>query len=372
MTSPRQRLLDTLNGQEEPLPWAERVVDDELIRAMPKAHLHLHLEGAIRPATILDLYRRQGSAFTDLTLDQVGARAQMTGADTAFLDFLKKFDFIMPCLSEPGDLVRITREVIADACADGVRYVELRFCPHFIEARIGVPAVASIEAVVVDGARQGTWEHPQVAATLTLIIDQRRGNVDGEEAVRWAARYRDEGVSGVDIAGDPSVHPLVEYEPACTLARDLGVGITVHAGETQGPGTVRVAVERLHATRIGHGIRATEDGAVMDLLLTRGITLEASVSSNVYTRSVTSLEAHPLPRLLKAGVRVTLNTDDPTIFNITLSEEYALLQRTFGLTLADFRRANLHAVNAAFVDEEQRSALRAVIDDGWEGMRANV
>ena len=342
------------------------------VAVLPKAHLHLHLEGAIRPTTILDLYRRrpqshsQGSAFADLTLDQVITRAQMTPADTSFPDFLKKFEFILLCLREPDDLVHIAREAIADAHADGVCYVELRFCPHFIEAWTDIPALASIEAVA-EGTRVGLTDHPDVVATLTLIIDQTRGNADGEEVVRWAARYYEQGLgtSGVDIAGNPNIYPLTEYEPACTLARDLGVGITIHAGETQGPQTVRVAVEQLYATRIGHGIRAVEDHTVVDLLLARGVTLEVSVSSNVYTRSVPSLEAHPLSRLLVAGVRVTFNTDDPAIFNLTLSKEYALLQRAFGLTLADFRRANLHAVDAAFVDEERRSALRAAIETGY-------
>jgi len=338
-------------------------------RSLPKAHLHLHLEGAIRLATILDLYRRQGGAFADLTLEQVAARTQMGDDDTSFLDFIRKFDFIMPCLSEPDDLVRITREAIADADADGVRYVELRFCPHFIADRVGIPALASIEAVA-EGVRLGMVEHPQVIATLTLIIDQTRGKADGEEAVRWADRYREWGVSGIDIAFDPTICPLIDYAEACTLACELGLGITVHAGETQGPDSVRIAVERLHATRIGHGIRAVEDDAVVDLLLERDITLEVSVSSNVYTRSVASLEAHPLPRLLEAGVRVTLNTDDPTIFNVTLSGEYDLVQRAFGLTPADLRRANLHAVEAAFVEEDRRAALWATIDRAWREVSA--
>ena len=333
-------------------------------KELPKAHLHLHLAGAMRPATILDLYRQQGGAFSDLTLADVVDRTQMTGSETSFLDFLRKFDFIMPCLSEVKNLVRITREAIADADADGVRYVELRFCPHFIADRGGVPALASIEAVA-EGARIGMAEHPQVVASLTLIIDQTRGKAYGEEAVRWAGRYREWGVTGVDIAGDPTICPLGDYEEACTLARDLELGITVHAGETQGPESVRTAVERLHATRVGHGIRSVEDDAVVGLLRERGITLEVSVSSNVYTRSVASLAAHPLPRLLEADVRVTINTDDPGIFNVTLSGEYDLLQRSFGLRTADFRRTNLDAIDAAFVDEGRRATLRAVIEDGW-------
>jgi adenosine deaminase len=337
------------------------------ITAWPKVHLHLHLEGAIRPATILDLYREQGDAYAGLTLEEVLMRAQMTPDDRSFGDFLQKFAFIMPCLRKPADLVRITREAIADADADGVRYVELRFSPHYILAYGGIAPYAAIEAVVA-GVHAGAGEHPDVATTLTLIIDQARGPQAGEEAVNWAAQYRSQGIRAIDIAGDPSIHPLETYERACTLAHDLGLGVTVHAGETQGPGSVRVAIERLHATRIGHGIRASEDPQVLDLVLERGVTLEVSVSSNVYTGSVPSLKDHPLPGLLEAGVRITINTDDPGVFNLTLSDEYDLLQHTFGLTLGDFRRTNLNGVDAAFVDGTCRTALRSAIEAGYDAV----
>ena len=337
------------------------------LASLPKAHLHVHLEGAIRPATILDFYRRQGGGYASLTLDEVTRRMQMTPDDTSFDDFLDKFQFILGCQDSPADLVRITREAVADAYGDGVRYLELRFSPHFIEPRSGIAAPAAIEAVA-EGARAGMADYPDVVTTLTLIIDQRRGAAEAEEAVRWAVRYRDWGVTGVDIAGDPTVFPLSYYEGACALARDEGLGTTVHAGELQGPDTVRVAVEQLGATRIGHGIRSVEDPSVIDLLLEREVTLEVSVTSNVYTRATPSLELHPLPRLVEAGVRVTINSDDPAIFDTTLTGEYELVQSTFGLTVADFRRMNLHAVDAAFVDEARRQSVRRMIEQGYAGL----
>lgn len=341
------------------------------IVALPKAHLHLHLEGAIRPTTILDLYHQQAGGFATLTLEEVVARAQMTPSDISFFDAIGKFDFIMRCLREPDDLVRITREAIANADADGVCYIELRFAPHLIHSSCGFQAPAAIEAVL-EGIRQGVSDHPNVIAMPTLIIDRALGNTAAEEVVRWADLYRAMGTTSIDIAGDVSVYEYTEYEPACTLAHELGLGITIHVdcipdlpSRVSGPQGLRIAVERLHATRIGHGFCAVKDPAVLDLLVERAITLEISVSSNVYCHVVSSLEEHPLSRLIAAGVRVTLNTDDPTIFNVTLSEEYALLQRTFGLTLANFRRANLHAVDAAFVDEERKQALRAMIEAGY-------
>jgi adenosine deaminase len=206
--------------------------------------------------------------------------------------------------------------------------------------------------------------------TLTVIIDQRLGAAAAAEAVRWAARYRDWGVTGVDIAGDPTVFPLSDYAGACALARDEGLRTTVHAGELQGPETVRVAVEQLGSKRIGHGIRSIEDPSVIDLLLEREVTLEVSVTSNVFTGATPSLELHPLPRLIEAGVRVTINSDDPAIFDTTLSKEYELVQNTFGLTVADFRRTNLHAVDAAFVDEERRRSVRRAIEQGYAELGA--
>jgi adenosine deaminase len=333
---------------------------------LPKVHLHLHLEGAIRPTTLLELYREQGGANAHLTLEQVTQRAQITAQDVTFADFLAKFAFIMPALRQPEHLVRITREALADAAADGVRYVELRFSPHYIQRYSGLHPFAAIEAVI-EGLSHGLAEYPDVEATLTLIIDQARGPEAGEEAVAWAARYQgpQTRLNAIDIAGDPSRHPLEAYARACRQARDLGLGITVHAGETQGPASVRTAIEVLGTSRIGHGIRAVEDPEVLALVLERQVTLEVSVSSNVYTGSVPALATHPLPRLLEAGARVTLNTDDPGVFALTLSGEYELLGRTFGLTLADFRRANLVAAEAAFLEPQRRVALCTAIEAGY-------
>jgi adenosine deaminase len=334
------------------------------LTSLPKAHLHLHLEAAIRPATILDLYRHRGGKYAGLTIDEVIHRVRMGTDETSFGDFLGKFQFIVGCQEQPADLIRVTREAIADAEADGVCYVELRFCPHSLEPRCGIAALSAIEAVS-EGVRAGMADCPRVTATITVIIDQRRGPAVAREAVRWAARHRAGGVTAIDIAGDPTVYPLGDYAPACALARDEGLGLTVHAGELQGPETVRVAVEVLGTTRIGHGIRSVEDPAVLDLLLARGVTLEVCVTSNVHMRAAASLESHPLPRLMDAGVRVTINSDDPLVFNTTLTHEYELVQDAFGVTLADFRRMNLHAVDAAFVDDTQRQLLRSAIEQGY-------
>jgi adenosine deaminase len=334
------------------------------LHSFPKAHLHIHLEGAIRPETVLDLYRRTGGPYEELTLDEVRKRMLMAPDGEDFGDFLDKFQFILGCQDEPEDLARIAREAIEDAYRDGVRYVELRFSPHFIEPRSAISAEAAIEAVA-EGARVGMVDYPDVVATLMIIIDQRRGLADAKDAVCWAADYRDVGVTAVDIAGDPSVIPLRDYEPACKLARGKGLFLTVHAGELQGSDSVREAVEILGARRIGHGIRSVEDPAVVDLLLEREVTLEVCVTSNLFTRAAPSLEAHQLPRLMEAGVRVTLSSDDPSIFDTTLSQEYALVQDAFGLTLSDFRRMNLHAIDAAFVGPRRRAALRASFEQAY-------
>lgn len=342
-------------------PYKDRSI---ALTSLPKTHLHLHLEGAIRSETIMELYHRRGNEYANLTLDEVTKKVQMTKKESSFSEFLIKFPFIFGCVDTQSDITRFTREIISDSEAEGVRYVELRFCPHSMKSRTGIAVPAAIEAVI-EGLHAGMADCPNIIATLIIIIDQGRGNIAAKEAVYWASRYRDRGISAVDIAGDPTIIPLIDYSSICTIARDKGLGLTVHAGELQGAESVRVAVEELGASRIGHGIRSIEDPSVLELLLEKRITLEVCVTSNIFTRATPSLALHPLIRLLNAGVLVTINSDDPLIFNTSLVKEYKLIQDTFGLTLADFKRMNLNAVDVAFVDESKRKELRSIIEQGF-------
>jgi len=331
---------------------------------LTKVHLHVHLEGSIRPSTLHELYIKQTNSSFNYSLDQVAKNLQMTKEDNEFKDFLEKFKFIFGCNFTPQILKRITREAIADASDEGVCYLELRFCPHSLYARSGIDIPVAIENIL-EGIEIGMKEFPRVTCSLLIIIDQQLGIGKAYEAVRYALRYKNEGITGIDIASDPTKIPLITYESVCKFIRDEGLGLTIHAGEFEGPESVRIAVDRLGASRIGHGIRSVEDPDVIELLIKNQVTLEISVTSNIQTKVIPSIHSHPLPVLMKAGVRVTLNTDDPSIFDTTLTKEYKLVKDIFGFSSNDFKQFNLNGIDAAFIDKNLRKKIRKKIEKDY-------
>lgn len=332
-------------------------------QGVPKVELHRHLEGAIRPSTILDLYQRNRGKHLGARLEELIPRIQMMEGERSFSTFLGKFNFFMPCIASAADLARITSEAIEDCAADGIIYSELRFAPSFIQELTGLSAVQAVEAVL-EGARVAKRGLPDIIVNFIAIILQPSGEKAGWDGVRLAADYREAGVRGVDIAADTTVLPLEEYLRPFAWARANGLGVTVHAGESEGPDSVRTAIEKLGAPRVGHGVRAVEDPRVASLAAERGTLFEVCLTSNVQTGVAADLQAHPLPRLMEMGVKTCLNTDDPGISGITLSGEYARAAETWGMGAADFAAMNAHALEASFGSEAQRKTIRAMLD-GW-------
>ncbi len=318
------------------------------MRSLPKVELHRHLEGAVRPATILDLFRKNRREYLDTPLCEILPRIQITGFERSLADFLARFEFFMPCIHTASDISRITAEAIEDCANDGIVYAELRFSPAFIRRLTGLSYSEAVEAVL-EGARGAG---PAIPVNFILIVPQPEGERVAWDTVRLAADYLSNGVTGVE-----------EYARAVAWARANGLGVTVHAGEAQGPSSVRVAVEQLGATRIGHGVRSIEDDRVVEMLVDRGTLLEVCPTSNVHTQVTPSIREHPLPRLTECGVTVCLSTDDPGISNITLTGEYELVQETFGLSRADLALMNVRAARYAFAGSEQRAALMECLGD---------
>lgn len=333
------------------------------VQQWPKIDLHCHLEGAIRPETILDLYRRNHNRFLDGTVEDIRPLAQIDGDETNFFDWLPIFDFVRTAIQTEDDLVRITVEAVEDAAAQNVRYLELRYSPFFITAVNDLVPEAVVEAVA-EGRRQAAERVPGTHTELILIVEQSGGVPQAESILDLAQRHRADH-RGVDIAGDMTKVPLRDYGPVFTRARDAGLAITVHAGEVAPAESVRAAVEGLHAQRIGHGIRSVEDPAVLRLLRERGTLLEVCVTSNLQTRVTESLEAHPVRALRDAGVRLNINTDDPGISGIDLTDEYLLLLNDLDFTREQFAAFNRDAVDAAFTDDDIKHALHAALAEGY-------
>ena len=367
---------------------------DALLRRMPKAELHLHLDGSLRPDTALELARERG---LDEALDLAGMRARLRGPERALdqADLLRAFDLPIALLQDAESLQRVTSELVQDVAADGTRYVEIRWAPALHVARglrldDGIAAVVAgardgVAAVAADGhdgpavAGDGTGVPPmagdghgraavdgapRIAVRLIAVAMRIHEPSDNEAVARAAARFAGEWLTGFDLAGpeaagaDPVVH-----RGAIEIARGAGLGITVHAGEWGGAPQVRRALD-LHPSRIAHGSPAIDDPALVAELRDRGITLDLCPSSNVQASVVPSLGDHPLPRLLRAGVPVTLSTDDRTVSDVTLVEEYRRALRFLGLTPTELWGVDRHALRVAFLadDEPLRAALLRAFD----------
>ncbi|MEU8242470.1 adenosine deaminase [Actinoplanes missouriensis] len=316
--------------------------------------LHRHLEGALRVDTTLELARRDGHPLASAADPEelLVARGPLGG----LLPYLAKVDAAPSAFTRLDDWVRAARECVADAAADGLDYLEIRFSPWFIHQETGLAPEAVIDAVA-DGVRQSPARQSPLRQSplrqsplrvgLIGILLRDLGPLRGYEQMRTLLSRRDV-LCGVDVAGNEAGVPAAEFAGPFRQARDAGLRITAHAGEAAGPASVWEAVRHLGAERIGHGVRSVEDPELLEHLAANRITLEVSLTSNLHTSTAPSYAEHPVRRLVGAGVPVALSTDDPRTSAITLSGEYAHAAPQAGLTPEDLDRIREDARSAAF------------------------
>jgi aminodeoxyfutalosine deaminase len=322
------------------------------VDAYPKIELHVHLEGTVRPETLLQIAKRNDYA---LPADTVEGLAELY-AFRDFRHFIEVWILTTNALQTEDDFRQIVVDYAAEAAGHGCVYLEGIFSPAE-RARRGVSYEAQLEGVCA-GAQEARERHG-VEVRLTPDIPRGFTLEEGRATVEWAARYRDRGVVGVGLGGLEAEYPPEPYAPVFALARDLGLGSVPHAGEVAGPESVRGALEALGADRLRHGIRAEEDPGLVRELAGRGIVLDVCPLSNLRTGAVRSLAEHPLPRLVAAGVRCSISTDDPAMFDTDLGRDYEAAT-SFGLEPRSFYEAG---VAGALCDAETKEKLRAVGDD---------
>ena len=330
----------------------------ERIAAMPKAELHLHLDGSLRIGTALELAStRQVDAPRDPAAMAAALVAPMPCASQA--ELLKAFDLPIALMQDAEALERIARELVETKAADGVRYVEIRWGPllHVLGGLSLTDGIAAVCAGAGEaGARTGTTV--RLIATALRSHDPER-NV---ELAETAARFIGEGLTGWDLAGQEAAYPDPRtHGHAFEVARALGLRITLHAGEWGGADQVRQALA-MDPERIAHGPGAIDDPQLCAELQARAVTLDLCPHSNWQAGIVPSVAEHPLARLHRLGVPVTLNTDDTTVSDITLSEEYVAAVEQIGLTLPELWAIDRHALDVAFADEVTLEPLRAEFD----------
>ena len=325
---------------------------------MPKAELHLHLDGSLRIDTALELARTRGvdapRTWAGMTEAIV---APMPCADQA--ELLRAFDLPIALMQDAEALERITAELVEDKAADGVRYVEIRWGP-LLHVAGGLSTADGIAAVCA-GARDAA---ARTGTVVRLICTALRSHdpVWNVGLAETAARFRDDGLTGWDLAGPEAAFPdPLTHAWAFQAARAGGLRITLHAGEWGGATQVRRALA-LDPERIAHGPGAVDDQELCAELTARGISLDLCPTSNWQAGIVPSIAAHPLARLHRAGVPVTLSTDDTTVSDLTLSEEYVRAVEAIGLTLPELWAIDRHALDVAFADDTDLVPLRDAFD----------
>ncbi len=332
------------------------------LRAVPKAEIHLHLEGSIDLETLLALRARRGEP-TDAASR---ARLETLYRHRDFPDFLGHFRDLCAELRAPEDFALAVRGLATRLTRDNVRHAEV-MCSPGIFARWGLPAAEILDAVTGAADAVATEGGPG----LFFILDGVRqwGPPAVEEMVRLASASRSRRVIGIGLGGDETAWPAEAFAPAYREARRLGLRTTAHAGEFDGARSVWEAMEVLEVDRIGHGIRAVEDTVLMRTLAQRGLPLECCPTSNLATGVVPSWESHPIPALLRAGLRLTVNTDDPAMFGTTLQDEWRALGDRLGLAAGEVLGIGRATIDAAFLPDPDRAALLAEHDAAVAALR---
>lgn len=334
-----------------------------LVEVMPKAELHLHLDGSLRVDTALELARTRGiEAPRDWAGMFAALVAPMPCADQA--ELLRAFDLPIALMQDAEALERITSELVEAKAADGVRYVEIRWGPLLHVAR-GLSLADGIAAVCA-GARDAAV---RTGTTVRLICTALRSHEPAAnlELARTASSFRDLGLTGWDLAGPEAAFPdPLLHANAFAAARAAGLRITIHAGEWGGAAQVQRALA-LTPERIAHGPGAADDPDLCRELIARGVTLDLCPTSNYQAGIVPSVAGHPLARLHRMGVPVTLNTDDGTVSDITLSEEYLRAVDEIGLTLPELWAIDRRALDVAFAVESDLAPLRAAFRAWGDG-----
>ena len=313
--------------------------------SLPKAHLHLHLTGGMRPATLLELAAEQGRCLPVGLLDPLGARVDVTGR-RGWVRFQRLYDAAREVLVGVDEVRRVVREVVEDDAAAGSGWLELQVDPSSYAARLG-GLQATVE-LLLDALAEGT-RATGVGTALVLAANRTRHPGDAETLARLARRYAGRGVVGLGLSNDETRGVMEDFGKAFRIARDAGLLALPHAGELRGPRSVRAAVEDLGAARLGHGVRSVEDRALLDLLAERGVLCEVCPASNVALGVLPSLPAVPVRALRAAGVPVALGADDPLLFRSGLLDQYATARDALGLgdaALADLATCSVRGSTA--------------------------
>jgi len=321
---------------------------------IPKTEIHIHLEGAIRTQTIIDIakeYNLKLPAYEVSTLDRhVKVYNQLKDLETV----LKAFDIFQNSITSPEVVERIAWELFEDSAKQNIKLFEVRFSPDWAFHGHGLDWDQCLEGLL--RAKSRAEAEFDMAIGYIAITSRGMGAESCVKTVDWAIRNR-EHILGVDLADGELLYPMTDFVKPILKARDAGLKVTIHSGEDTPASAVINTIHTFQPHRIGHGIHSIEDMNAVELIKERDITLEVNPWSNYLTNSVRTIEEHPLKKLFDLGVKVTINSDDPEVLETNLNNEYRIAHEVLGMSLGDIYACNRNAYEVSFIPENEKKRI---------------
>ena len=335
------------------------------LRRLPKAELHVHLDGSLRPATMVQLAQDRGVPLPASDATAL-ADAMAVGRAASLEEYLERFAVTLALMQDRDALERIGYELAADHAAEGVRHVEVRFCPALCTSR-GLTSADVLDAVL--GGLDRACDDFDIRARVIVCALRSRSPSASREMADLAVSYAGHGVCGFDLAGAEAGHPVRDHLDALRVVSRAGLPITIHAGEGFGSASIREAVEMGGASRIGHGTRLIEDPELLRRVRESGIPLEVCLTSNVQTGVVRSYAEHPMRDYFDAGIQVSLCTDNRLMSRVTLTREYEHARDDLGFSWTELIRVARAGFENAFASDEAKASMLERFDLDVVGLR---
>jgi adenosine deaminase len=327
---------------------------DPKYNGQPKAEIHIHLEGAIRTQTLIDVareYHLELPSFESAELDKyVKVLDQMRDLNAV----LGAFAIFQNSITSPQVVERIAWELFEDSARQNIKLLEMRFSPDWAFHGHNLDWDACLEGLLRAGER--AERDLDMAVGYIAITSRSMGPESCVKTVDWAIRHRKD-ILGIDLADSEDMYPVREFVKPVVKAKEAGLKVTVHTGENTPASAVVETILALSPDRIGHGIHIIEDKSAVEQVKARGITLEVNPWSNYLTNSIPRIEEHPLKKLFDLGVKVTINSDDPEVLETNLNNEYRIAHEILGMSLKEIAVCNRHAVEASFLPREKKQAV---------------
>ncbi len=327
------------------------------LKDLPKIDLHRHLEGSLRLETLFKIAQKHNVAVPVESLEALRPLVQVTDDPADHEVFLSKFEVLRHFYRTPETIQQLVYEAVADAANDNIKYLELRFSPQAL-SRVRRFALGDVTDWVIEAVDHAQKDF-DIKVGLIISLVRHDPFAQAEHVAQVAFARHEKGIVGFDLAGNEVKFPSAPFAPLFKQAKEMGMGVTIHAGEWASAIGIRDAIQDLCADRIGHGVRILENSEILRLALEHKVAFEVCLTSNVQTGVVHQIYEHPLIDMLDLGLMATLNTDDPTISNITLSDEYEIALGDLDVPYRELRSMILNAADAAFLpDDERRQMLR--------------